>query len=148
MFDSIRSHRRWLMFFLIVLVFPSFVITGIYSYNQFISADDAVARVGDTPISQQEFDVAQRQQLERLTPAKRRTCWPTAARLDPLDHVLGKAVNALFVFVGHCGVCCHQLIGSDAHAFTVSLCPFPLVGAATAARAWLRRWAASACCFS
>lgn len=66
MFDSIRSHRRWLMFFLIVLVFPSFVITGIYSYNQFISADDAVARVGDTPISQQEFDVAQRQQLERL----------------------------------------------------------------------------------
>lgn len=66
MFDSIRSHRRWLMFFLIVLVFPSFVITGIYSYNQFISADDAVARVGDTPISQQEFDIAQRQQLERL----------------------------------------------------------------------------------
>jgi peptidyl-prolyl cis-trans isomerase D len=66
MFDSIRSHRRWLMFFLIVLVFPSFVITGIYSYNQFVSADDAVARVGDTPISQQQFDVAQRQQLERL----------------------------------------------------------------------------------
>jgi peptidyl-prolyl cis-trans isomerase D len=66
MFDSIRSHRRWLMFFLIVLVFPSFVVTGIYSYNRFVGADDAVARIADQPISQQEFDVAQRQQLERL----------------------------------------------------------------------------------
>lgn len=66
MFDSIRSHRRWLMFFLIVLVFPSFVVTGIYSYNRFVGGDDAVARVGDQPITQQEFDVAQRQQLERL----------------------------------------------------------------------------------
>jgi peptidyl-prolyl cis-trans isomerase D len=66
MFDSIRSHRRWLMFFLIVLVFPSFVVTGIYSYNRFVGGDDAVARVGDQPVTQQEFDVAQRQQLERL----------------------------------------------------------------------------------
>lgn len=66
MFDSIRSHRRWLMFFLIVLVFPSFVVTGIYSYNRFVEGDNAVARVGDQAVSRQQLDVAQREQLDRM----------------------------------------------------------------------------------
>ena len=66
MFDSIRSHRRWLMLFLILLVFPSFVVTGIYGYNQFVDADNAVARVAGQPISQPELDVAHREQMDRL----------------------------------------------------------------------------------
>ena len=66
MFDSIRSHRRWLMLFLMVLVFPSFVFFGVQSYNRFMDADRAVARVGGQSISPQEFDAAQRQQLDRM----------------------------------------------------------------------------------
>jgi peptidyl-prolyl cis-trans isomerase D len=66
MFDSIRSHRRWLMLFLILLVFPSFVVTGIYGYNQFVEPDDAVARVAGQPITQPELDAAHREQLDRL----------------------------------------------------------------------------------
>ena len=46
MFDSIRSHRRWLMLFLMVLVFPSFVFFGVQGYNRFMEGDHAVARVG------------------------------------------------------------------------------------------------------
>jgi peptidyl-prolyl cis-trans isomerase D len=66
MFDSIRSHRRWLMFFLIVLVFPSFVFFGVQGYERFMSRDQAVARVGGQTISPQEFDAAQRQRLDRM----------------------------------------------------------------------------------
>src|SRR5262244_1139517 len=66
MFDSIRSHRRWLMLFLMLLVFPSFVFFGIQSYNRLMQADQAVAKVGGQSISPQEFDAAQRQQLDRM----------------------------------------------------------------------------------
>jgi peptidyl-prolyl cis-trans isomerase D len=66
MFDSIRSHRRWLMLFLILLVFPSFVVTGIYGYNQFVEPDNAVARVAGQPITQPELEAAHREQLDRL----------------------------------------------------------------------------------
>jgi peptidyl-prolyl cis-trans isomerase D len=66
MFDSIRSHRRWLMLFMLLLVFPSFVVTGIYGYNSFVSTESAVATVGGEPVTQAEFDAAQRAQLDRF----------------------------------------------------------------------------------
>lgn len=66
MFDSIRSHRRWLMLFMIVLIFPSFVFFGIQGYNSFVEGGDALAKVDGSPISQQEFDQAQRDRIERL----------------------------------------------------------------------------------
>lgn len=66
MFDSIRSHRRWLMIFLLVLVFPSFVFFGVQGYNQFVRDERAVARVAGQPISPEEFDAAQRNRLEQL----------------------------------------------------------------------------------
>ena len=66
MFDSIRSHRRWLMLFLMLLVFPSFVFFGVQGYNRFMQGDQAVARVGGQPITPQEFDAAQRQRLDRM----------------------------------------------------------------------------------
>lgn len=66
MLESIRSHRRWLMFFLLALVFPSFVVTGIYSYSQMTEADSAVARIDGEPIRPQELDNAQRQRLEQM----------------------------------------------------------------------------------
>jgi len=66
MFESIRSHRRWLMFFMLVLIFPSFVFFGIQGYNRFISSEGALATVDGIPVTQQEFDVAQRDRIERL----------------------------------------------------------------------------------
>lgn len=66
MFDSIRNHRRWLMLFLLLLVFPSFVFFGVQGYNRFMEGDRAVAHVGGQPITPQEFEAAQRQQLDRI----------------------------------------------------------------------------------
>jgi peptidyl-prolyl cis-trans isomerase D len=66
MFDSIRSHRRWLMLFLVVLVFPSFVFFGVQGYNRFMEGERAVAKVGGHSITAQEFENAQRQRLDRM----------------------------------------------------------------------------------
>jgi peptidyl-prolyl cis-trans isomerase D len=70
MLDAFRTHRRWLMFFLLVLVFPSFVVTGLYSYNRFVGDEAAIARVGDVKISAQEFELARREQADRLRQAQ------------------------------------------------------------------------------
>jgi peptidyl-prolyl cis-trans isomerase D len=66
MFDSVRTHRRWLMLFLVVLIFPSFVFFGIQGYNSFFEQEGAIARVDGAPVTQQEFDQAQRDRIERL----------------------------------------------------------------------------------
>ena len=66
MFDSIRSHRRWLMFFMLVLIFPSFVFFGIQGYNSFIEQEGALATVDGTSITQRDFELAQRDRVERL----------------------------------------------------------------------------------
>ena len=66
MFDSIRSHRRWLMFFMLVLIFPSFVFFGIQGYNSFMETEGALATVSGKPITQRDFDNAQRDRIERL----------------------------------------------------------------------------------
>jgi peptidyl-prolyl cis-trans isomerase D len=69
MFDTIRSHRRWLMIFLTLLVFPSFVATGIYGYNRFVTGDDAVATIGGDVVSPQQFEAAHRERLEQIRQA-------------------------------------------------------------------------------
>ncbi len=66
MFESIRSHRRWLMVFMLVLIFPSFVFFGIQGYNRFMESEGALAQVGGVPITQRDFDIAQRDRAERL----------------------------------------------------------------------------------
>jgi peptidyl-prolyl cis-trans isomerase D len=66
MFESVRTHRRWMMLFMLVLIFPSFVFFGIQGYNSFIGSDNALAKVDGSPITQQEFDQAQRDRIERL----------------------------------------------------------------------------------
>jgi peptidyl-prolyl cis-trans isomerase D len=66
MFDSIRSHRRWLMFFMLALIFPSFVFFGIQGYNSFVEKEGALATVDGTPVTQQEFDAALRERVDRL----------------------------------------------------------------------------------
>lgn len=64
--ELFRNHKRWLMFIAMVLVIPSFVVTGIYSYNRMISDDGAIAKVDDISILPQQFDEAKRQRLENL----------------------------------------------------------------------------------
>lgn len=64
--EAFRNHKRWLMFIAMVLVIPSFVVTGIYSYNRMMSDDGAIAKVDDASITPQDFDEAKRKQLDNL----------------------------------------------------------------------------------
>lgn len=66
MFDFVRSHRSWMMLFILVLILPSFVFFGIQGYNNYVDQDGALATVDGAPITQQEYDIALRDRVERL----------------------------------------------------------------------------------
>ncbi len=66
MFDAVRNHKRWTMLILLVLILPSFVFFGIEGYSQFFTGERALAVVGSEKIQRQDFDEAQRQQIDRM----------------------------------------------------------------------------------
>lgn len=66
MFDFIRNHQRLMQLLLLLLIFPSFAFFGLESYMHMNSGDDTVAKVAGENISQQDWDAAQRQQLDRM----------------------------------------------------------------------------------
>jgi peptidyl-prolyl cis-trans isomerase D len=66
MFDFIRTHRRLMQLLLLLLIFPSFAFFGLESYTRMNGGDDTVAKVAGENISQQDWDAAQRQQLDRM----------------------------------------------------------------------------------
>ena len=66
MFDFVRTHRNWMMLFILVLILPSFVFFGIQGYNSYVDKDGALATVDGAPITQQEYDDALRDRVERL----------------------------------------------------------------------------------
>ncbi|MEI7446165.1 MAG: SurA N-terminal domain-containing protein [Burkholderiales bacterium] len=66
MFDSVRKHQRLLQFVLLILILPAFMFFGISGYEGMLSGDRGIAKVGDAEIFQNEFDAAQRQQIEQM----------------------------------------------------------------------------------
>jgi peptidyl-prolyl cis-trans isomerase D len=66
MFDFIRNHRRLMQLLLLLLIFPSFAFFGLESYTRMTGGDDTVAKVAGENISQQDWDAAQRQQMDRM----------------------------------------------------------------------------------
>ena len=67
MFDFIRKHTRVLYFILLVLIIPSFVFFGLEGYTGFNDkANQPVAKVGSLSITQNEWDAAHREQIERV----------------------------------------------------------------------------------
>jgi len=66
MFDFIRTHQRLMQFVLLLFIFPSFAFFGLEGYTRFNEGNNAIAKVAGTSITQQEFDAAQREQMERI----------------------------------------------------------------------------------
>jgi len=66
MFDFIRNHQRLMQFLLLLLIVPSFAFFGLQGYDRMSDGDNAVAKVAGQTITRQEWEAAQRQQLERL----------------------------------------------------------------------------------
>jgi peptidyl-prolyl cis-trans isomerase D len=65
MFEFIRTHQRIMQFLLILLIVPSFALVGISGYKSFGDDANTIAKVGGQAITQQEWESAQRQQLDR-----------------------------------------------------------------------------------
>jgi len=66
MFDFIRSHRRFMLVLLLVLILPSFVFFGLEGYMRMGDSGEDVGTVGGVKITRQEFDNAQREQIQRM----------------------------------------------------------------------------------
>ncbi|WJJ93699.1 SurA N-terminal domain-containing protein [Neopusillimonas aromaticivorans] len=66
MFDFIRTHQRLMLLVLVILIFPSFALVGISGYTNYVSANKELVRIGDSAITQEDFDNAQRNQLQQL----------------------------------------------------------------------------------
>ena len=50
MLQAFREHKRWLMVIAMVFIIPSFVVTGIYSYNRMTQSDNSIVKVGEVKI--------------------------------------------------------------------------------------------------
>ncbi len=66
MFEFVRKHNKILQVVLFLLIFPSFVLFGIQGYNHFSGDANLAAKVDGVPITLQQLDQAQRQQVARL----------------------------------------------------------------------------------
>src|SRR5690606_4096908 len=66
MFEFIRTHQRLMQLVLLILILPSFALIGVSGYTNYVSGDHDLVQVGDSAITQQEFDEARRSQLQRL----------------------------------------------------------------------------------
>jgi len=65
MFDFVRRNTRILQLILVLLILPSFVLVGMEGYSQFTDNAGTVAKVGKQKVSQQEWDNAHRNFVER-----------------------------------------------------------------------------------
>ena len=69
MFETVRRHTKLMQIILFVLIFPSFVLFGIQGYDHLTGDANLAAKVGGIPISMQQFDQTQREQVARLQQA-------------------------------------------------------------------------------
>jgi peptidyl-prolyl cis-trans isomerase D len=65
MFEFIRTHQRLMQIFLMLLIVPSFVLVGVSSYQDRGDAGASVASVDGKKITQQEWEAAQRKQIDQ-----------------------------------------------------------------------------------
>ncbi len=67
MFEFVRKHNRLFQLVLLLLILPSFAFVGMQGYTSMMDGANAgVASVDGRKISQAEWDVAQREQAERI----------------------------------------------------------------------------------
>ena len=66
MFEFIRTHQKLMQILLAIIIVPSFVLVGVSGYNSSGDAANIVAKVGDQSITRQEWEAAQRTQLDNF----------------------------------------------------------------------------------
>lgn len=66
MLEFIRAHKRLTQILLLLFIVPSFAFVGLEGYSRFGSDSNTVAKVGGYSITKQEFEAAQREQMDRF----------------------------------------------------------------------------------
>lgn len=66
MFDFVRKHTKVLMFLMFLLIIPAFVMVGVDGYKGMSSAGATVATVGSHKITQTEWDIAHKNEVDRI----------------------------------------------------------------------------------
>lgn len=66
MFDLIRKHQRLALAVLIVLILPSFVFLGVSGYTNLVSGQSDLVKVGQTTITEEEFNQVLRNQFNSM----------------------------------------------------------------------------------
>lgn len=104
MLDSIRQHRRFMMFFVLLLIVPSFVFFGVSGYTDFFEQETDLIKVNGKAITAQEVDNSAKRQAERVG-ANSQIAQSLPFRQAVLDELLQQrllafAVNKLQLRIG------------------------------------------------
>lgn len=75
MFDFVRKHTKLMMGLLFLLIIPAFVLVGVDGFKRINASGPTVAEIGSHAISQEDWDVAHKREVERLR--------SSAPNLDP-----------------------------------------------------------------
>jgi peptidyl-prolyl cis-trans isomerase D len=76
MFEFVRTHKKWMQILLALIILPSFVLVGVSSMTGGGAGGAEVATVGDEKITQQQWEEAQRNAMDRARASQ-------GARFDP-----------------------------------------------------------------
>ncbi|MGZ5819465.1 MAG: peptidylprolyl isomerase, partial [Burkholderiaceae bacterium] len=123
MLEFIRTHQRLMQFLLLLIIFPSFAFVGIQSYSGFRDSANVVAKVGNQPITEQDLEIAQREQIERIKKMFNGQVDPKMfdtpeAKKNALDGLI--AQKAISIEATH-----KRLMPSEAQIQSVVLASFP-----------------------
>jgi len=66
MFDFVRKHTKVMMFVMFLLIIPAFVLVGMDGYKTMADGGATVATVGNTKITQEQWDFAHKNEVDRL----------------------------------------------------------------------------------
>ncbi len=66
MLNFFRTHQRIAQLLLLIFIVPSFVFVGVQGYSSFSNDGNVVAKVAGYKITQEEWDAAQRDQVQRM----------------------------------------------------------------------------------
>lgn len=66
MFDFVRTHQKLMQIILALLIVPSFVLVGVSGVTLFGEDPTTIAKVAGYPLTQQEWENAQRRQMDTM----------------------------------------------------------------------------------
>lgn len=92
MFDFVRKYMRTFQVLLFILIVPSFALLGLEGYNTMNEGGNhAIAKIDGRPVTQAEWDMAHREQVERV-----RQQMPTAdAKMFDTPEMKQQSLDAL-----------------------------------------------------